>query len=116
MLTGVPRLIGGKGEMSVEFTSWKVDEPQPHNIYLLLIPLDPFGKKAGDFYYYYSGETRPQSSGWILLSRGPDGSFEIDPPKDYDVLEKQPSPKLLVKSYDSTNGTFSVGDIFRVRM
>ena len=116
MLTGTPDIIGGRGEMSVNFTSWKIEEPRVHRIYLRIIPLDPFGKKTGDFYYYYTGETRPQSSGWILISRGPDSSFEIDPPKDYDVLEKQPSPKLLVKSYDSTNGTFSVGDIFRVRM
>jgi len=86
--------------------------------YLRLVPLDPFGKKANDFYNYHThsntGHDHVRHDGWILISRGPDGSLEIDPPNDYDVLIRHPAPKLVLKAYDPTNGTFSAGDIFRV--
>jgi len=83
--------------------------------YMTLPPLDPFGEKRTDQYLYWTGDKAPQSWGWILVSRGPDGTIEIEPEKDYDANIPQPSPGLLLKSYDPTNGITSRGDIFRVK-
>lgn len=73
---------------------------------------DPYGTGAGDnpYYGYYRDK-----NGWILLSAGPDGDYDIDPAKDYNSAIPQPSIHLLSKSYDPTNGTVSDGDIFRVK-
>jgi len=93
---------GDKGWISWEF---------PRTIrYLELIPLDPFGTNPGDQYYYY-----PDVNGWILISRGPDREFEIDAEKEYNSAVYPPSPQLLLKAYDPTNGIISRGDIFRVK-
>jgi hypothetical protein len=78
--------------------------------YMEIIPLDPFGKNPGDQYYYY-----PDSNGFILISRGPDREFETDAEKEYNSAFSQPTPQLLLKAYDPTNGIISRGDIFRVK-
>jgi hypothetical protein len=78
--------------------------------YLEIIPLDPFGTNPGEQYYYY-----PDSNGYILISRGPDGGFETDAEKEYNSAVYQPTPQLLLKAYDPTNGIISRGDIFRVK-
>lgn len=53
--------------------------------------------------------------GWILFSPGPDRRYDIVPARDYDGSIPQPSPRLLLLSYDPTNGTASAGDVWRVR-
>ena len=71
---------------------------------------DPFAPDNGAVYSYYC-----DPNGWILLSAGPDGDYDIDPQKLYNSSVPQPSTELLSKSYDPTNGTVSDGDIFRWR-
>ncbi len=77
---------------------------------------DPFAH-AGFFppcrnatFSYYADD-----NGWILVSTGPDHDYDIDPQALYDSSILQPSPALLRKAYDPTNGIVSDGDIFRVR-
>lgn len=71
---------------------------------------DPFSDGLQATYAYYSDER-----GWILVSPGPDGVYDIDPLEDYISTLTQPSSRLLEKSYDPTNGVKSAGDVFRVK-
>lgn len=59
----------------------------------------------------------PKDDGWILISTGPDGDYDIDPESGYDPNIPQPSPHLmaLAGTYDPTNGTESDGDLWRVK-
>jgi hypothetical protein len=74
---------------------------------------DPFQVSPTDpqptFAYY--GDT----NGWILISPGPDGNYDINPAKDYRSDIPQPTLQLLLKAYDPSNGTVSGGDVFRVK-
>jgi hypothetical protein len=56
----------------------------------------------------------PKGGGWILISDGPDGLPQIDPAEDYETDYKDNS-RLILKTYDPSNGTLSDGDIYRVR-
>jgi hypothetical protein len=71
---------------------------------------DQFGNSSLGWFTYYSDK-----NGWILISPGPDGDYDIDPVHEYNGSAPQPSARLLVKSYDPTNGLDSSGDIFRVK-
>ncbi len=74
---------------------------------------DPFQVSPTDpqptFAYY------ADRNGWILISPGPDGDYDINPAKDYSSDIRQPTLQLLLKAYDPTNGTVSGGDVFRVK-
>jgi type II secretory pathway pseudopilin PulG len=72
---------------------------------------DPFSDDPNATYIYYT-----DGQGWVLISPGPDGVYDIDPLEDYISTLSQPSPALLEKCYDPSNGTKSSGDIFRVKM
>ena len=75
--------------------------------YLEEYPADPFAsrneKKATFMYYSDKG-------GFILVGRGPDRKYEIVPEIDYDSSIWPPSDKLIMKTYDVTNGLESAGD------
>jgi hypothetical protein len=79
--------------------------------YLSSLYFDPFqpAKERIPFAYY------ADLNGWILISPGPDGDYDIIPRKDYTSKIAQPSSAILVKSYDPTNGRLSDGDIWRVK-
>jgi hypothetical protein len=64
-----------------------------------------------DFPFAYHAD----ANGWILVSPGPDRKYEIDPAADYTSSITQPAVRLLLKTYDPTNGTRSGGDIWRIR-
>jgi type II secretory pathway pseudopilin PulG len=103
--------------------------------YVVTFPQDPFVPGGHGTFVYWSingsktdpsGQVRagPTIAGWILISPGPDGDYDIPP--DYDVYDPnvaQPSARLLggansqgsACTYDPTNGTVSDGDIWRVR-
>jgi hypothetical protein len=68
------------------------------------------GKSLGMRYY-------ADKNGWIVISLGPDGDYDIDPEKYYNSEVAQPSFELLclAGTYDPTNGTFSNGDVYRVK-
>jgi hypothetical protein len=53
----------------------------------------------------------------MILTRGPDGDYDMDPAKMYNGSITQPSRDLLTSTatYDPTNGTLSNGDIWRVK-
>jgi hypothetical protein len=78
--------------------------------YLSAMFQDQFARSnAGGFTYY------AHKDGWIITSPGPDEDYDIVPQQEYDGSITQPSPQLLLKAYDVTNGTISNGDIFRVK-
>lgn len=74
---------------------------------------DPFVESSTEpqptFVYY------ADTNGWILVSPGPDGDYDIDPELDYRSDIPQPSELIVSKGYDPTNGLMSNGDIFRVK-
>jgi len=87
----------------------------PHTLtspvaYITGYPRDLFSDYRDAVFGYYG-----DWYGWILFSPGPDGAYDIDPERDYDARVTQPTPALLLKAYDASNGTFSGGDIFRVK-
>jgi hypothetical protein len=60
----------------------------------------------------------PDNVGWILLSAGPNCVFDVDfetLKKVYDPARSNPTPELLLLTYDPTNGTVSAGDIWMVK-
>lgn len=69
---------------------------------------DPF-TRGSTFSYHTDG------TGWILVSPGPDGDFDLQPEEDYRGHERQPAAALLRLAFDPTNGATSSGDLFRVR-
>jgi len=79
--------------------------------YTMQLYVDHFAPDEDSIHSYYS-----DVGGWILISAGPDGDYDIDPQKLYNSSVPQPSQELLSKSYDPTNGTISDGNIFRVKM
>jgi hypothetical protein len=78
--------------------------------YLTAYMADPFNGQSPNTFSYFS-----DVRGWILLSPGPDGDFDVAPSVDYKSSMPQPSPELLLLAYDPTNGEVSGGDIYRVR-
>lgn len=78
--------------------------------YITNLPEDPFSTVAGGTYAYYT----PGPRGFILISPGPDGDWDLDP-AIYDPTIAQPSDDLLHFTWDPTNGTVSDGDIWRVK-
>ncbi len=79
--------------------------------YMQEIVTDPFSTQALPFVYFRDGK------GWMFLSRGPDGDYDMDPAKMYNGSLSQPSRELLTSptTYDPTNGTISSGDVWRVK-
>lgn len=77
-------------------------------------PSDPFHKDGEDrMFSCYA----PDDLGWILLSAGPNCVFDMDfetLKKVYDPARENPTPELLLLTYDPTNGAVSAGDIWRV--
>jgi hypothetical protein len=84
-----------------------------------VFPGDPDASK-------YFGEPPPQVGGvgWILVSPGPDGDYDLLGEWDvYNPKIAQPSPRLMTGTnkkgdsytYDPTNGTVSNGDMWRVK-
>jgi hypothetical protein len=78
--------------------------------YITSYPHDYLSKRREAYLGYYT----VRNAGWILWSCGPDGVYDIDPERDYNPSLPCPSPQLLAKSYDVTNGVDSRGDIFRI--
>jgi hypothetical protein len=52
---------------------------------------------------------------WILFSCGPDRDYDVDPVADYITPPQVPSDRLVMHTYDPTNGTASGGDVWRVK-
>lgn len=73
---------------------------------------DVFAPDKGDTFAYYN--PKPGTNGWILISPGPDGKYDLDWTL-YDPTKPQPSAEILQYCYDPTNGTVSAGDVFRVK-
>jgi len=79
--------------------------------YLKEIITDPFSSQPLPFVYYRD------EKGWMILTRGPDKDYDMDPAKMYNGSISQPSRDLVTSTgtYDPTNGTISSGDIWRVK-
>jgi Tfp pilus assembly protein PilE len=60
------------------------------------------------FAYYTVGD------GFILISAGPDGDYDINPYYDFVTTFPKVKEKLVNLAYDPTNGTYSNGDVFYV--
>jgi hypothetical protein len=76
---------------------------------------DPFCNKKGATYGYYAPKV-DDKAGWILFGPGPDTKFDLDW-KVYDpaLLSDDQIKRLVPFTYDPTNGTVSVGDIWRIK-
>jgi ribosomal protein L40E len=70
-----------------------------------------YAKDRRACYGYYNDRDK----GYILFCPGPDRDYDIDPLKDYDALTSNPLPRLLLKTYDPTNGEKSDGDLWRIK-
>lgn len=75
--------------------------------YISELPIDPFMMPTGATFSYYS-----DGGGWILLSPGPDGDYDINPQQVYSSALPGPSEIMIARQYDPTNGVKSDGDIF----
>ena len=95
--------------------------------YMTSFPADPFATTRGCTFGYYSD---PNFVGWILWCFGPDtdeglpNSSSIDAAVEslYSPYISQPSITLITGevdgaaySYDPSNGTNSVGDVYRIK-
>ena len=102
---------GGWGLTTIEWGNppqWGITTPVA---YITSMMMDPFYQGYDNLtFVYYKDQT-----GWILISPGPDFDYDINPIPDYDASTSQPSPKLMTLAYDTTNGTISDGDIYRVK-
>lgn len=79
--------------------------------YMSALPKDIRSPRGAYPYAYYTDD-----KGWILFSAGPDGDYDLNPAKDYNSSETQPSAHLKTHgTYDPTNGSQSNGDIWRVK-
>lgn len=77
--------------------------------YLTFVPNDIFAPLR-DIPFRY----RSDAHGWILVSPGPDGDYDLNPARDYDSEAANRIRTLLPYTYDPTNGTVSDGDLWRV--
>lgn len=93
--------------------------------YIAAIPPDPFGPTTGwrkhvpfAYHRHVPDDADPHGMGWILWSRGPDEDYDLNPgniAKVYDTPTSQPTLLLITQfTYDSTNGSKSDGDVWRV--
>lgn len=94
--------------------------------YLQKLPVDPFARTRSSTLGYFAPES---GNGWMLFSLGPDrdenslqGPGDISPRVEilYDPDDNLPgvwqlTTSLLDVTYDPTNGTFSNGDLWRVK-
>ncbi|MCX7044678.1 MAG: hypothetical protein NTX50_04215 [Candidatus Sumerlaeota bacterium] len=97
------RVYAAKDEFFASLTT-----PTP---YITSFPHDSFapGGKSGVSYGYYT-----TGSCWLLFSAGRDMRYDIDPIKDF--IPGGDNTILIMKTYDPTNGTYSAGDIFRMKL
>ena len=96
--------------------------------YLTSLPQDPFPTMEGSSpgtrnpYRYYNlmepgvisdpvlrAQADRKAAGWVIFSVGPDLSFYNTPPGQADATV------LVFRDYDPTNGTVSLGNVFRTR-
>ena len=103
--------------------------------YIAAYPRDPFAPVKGTTFLYwciFPGEPPPPMTsgtavrgvGWIVVSAGPDGDYDLAGEYDaYDPAIAQPSLRLLTGTnkrgsaytYDPTNGSISDGDVWRIK-
>lgn len=84
--------------------------------YLASYPRDPYARRSKHLvtFVYYCNIKR--GFGWILVSPGPDGDYDIKPFSHYDAtLMPSQQTELILRTYDPTNGLFSNGDLCRVK-
>ena len=75
---------------------------------------DPFGPIQGPTFAYWTPP--PPAIGWIMWSPGLDGVHQLtldNIGQAYDPSGPVPSPYLIERAYDPTNGTVSGGDVYR---
>jgi hypothetical protein len=83
--------------------------------YMTSLFTDPFsGQPASTFVYYAA--TVGEKKGWIIVSAGPDGRYDLDT-KLYDpALSAADATNVLAPfTFDPTNGVMSAGDIWRIK-
>ena len=73
--------------------------------------VDPFATPSGRRFSYYQPQGLP---GWLIWSPGPDGDYDLEG-WEYDPTRAVPSPEMINKTYDPSNGLRSDGDVYRVK-
>ena len=83
--------------------------------YITQILPDPFGIPPGRSYLYttYSRAPGEEVGHWLVWSAGPDGRYDIDG-MEFNPSNPNDLSKLILRTYDPTNGTSSAGDIWRL--
>lgn len=84
-------------------TTWNAELAGP-------IPADPFSPGRDLPFAYHTDRT-----GWIAFSPGPDGRYDLRPETFYKIELTDDTPGLIDLTYDPTNGSFSAGDIWRMK-
>jgi hypothetical protein len=82
--------------------------------YIAKLYADPYAVKRGDTFGYYTTTTLQGIKGYVLFSPGPDGQFSFEPSL-YDPALSDSRVPLIPCTFDPTNGTTSVGDIFWIK-
>lgn len=103
-LDGEKRIAASAREKSgIEgMTTWDADLGVPPSP-------DPFSPgRALPYAYFANG-----GAGWMLLSPGPDGVYNLHPERPGAVAFETDHPGSVDFQYDPTNGTFSAGDVIR---
>lgn len=75
------------------------------------VPSESAGYEPATREYRYT-LADPDGEGWMIWSAGPDGTYDLDG-SEYQTDEEFPTPDLIEKTYDPSNGTLSSGDIWR---
>lgn len=87
--------------------SWALTTPIA---FISTYPTDPFAPDEKATYGYYVSKDNRK---YIILSAGPDGDYDITPAQDLPADTLRWQSAILNKTYDSTNGTKSNGDLWR---
>jgi type II secretory pathway pseudopilin PulG len=71
--------------------------------------VDTLGLGTPTYAYFTDG------GGWMLLSPGPDGDYDVDPSAIYNSSDPNIASLLAPLTYDPSNGEISNGDIWRIK-
>ncbi|MDI6784100.1 MAG: hypothetical protein QME64_08415 [bacterium] len=83
-------------------------------VYITALPFDPFSGKKKQGYHYFAGPALDSTKTyWIITSNGPDKKSDLDISKYNPADQFWKNLIVAPGTYDPTNGTTSMGDIWR---
>jgi Tfp pilus assembly protein PilE len=79
---------------------------------------DPFAPAKRATFAYWTPDPKSDAVGWIMWSPGPDKDYDLtiaNVALAYNPNDRVPNDYLIERTYDSTNGTESNGDVYRIK-